>query len=74
MSFSRRKKFSKFGQDANQITYQDVDNLRSYIMENGRILPARITGADAGTQRQITSQIKIARFLALIPYCDTHKA
>ncbi len=74
MSFSRRKKFSKFGPEGVEVSYQEVDNLRSYVSENGRMVPSRITGADAHTQRQISSQVKIARYLALLPYCDTHKA
>lgn len=74
MSYSRRKKFTKPDHEGGEISYQNVDHLKSYIMENARILPARITGADARTQRQITSQLKIARYLALLPYCDTHKS
>ncbi len=46
--------------------------LKAYVMETGRIVPSRITGTKAKYQRQLTEQIKLARFLALLPYCDTH--
>lgn len=73
MSFSRRKKFCKFTADGIEaIDYKDVDTLRNYIMENGRMVPSRITGTSARFQRQLSTAIKIARYLALLPYCDTH--
>lgn len=73
MSFSRRKKFCKFTADGIEaIDFKDVDTLRNYIMENGRMVPSRITGTSARFQRQLSSAIKIARYLALLPYCDTH--
>lgn len=73
MSFSRRKKFCKFTADGIEaIDYKDVDTLRNYIMENGRMVPSRITGTSARFQRQLSMAIKIARYLALLPYCDTH--
>ncbi len=51
----------------------DVDTLRDFIGENGRITPARLTGTRAFYQRQLTTAIKRARFLALLPYSDQHK-
>jgi small subunit ribosomal protein S18 len=73
VSFSRRKKFCKFTADGIEaIDFKDVDTLRNYIMENGRMVPSRITGTSARFQRQLSSAIKIARYLALLPYCDTH--
>jgi small subunit ribosomal protein S18 len=73
VSFSRRKKFCKFTADGIEaIDYKDVDTLRNYIMENGRMVPSRITGTSARFQRQLSSAIKISRYLALLPYCDTH--
>jgi small subunit ribosomal protein S18 len=73
VSFSRRKKFCKFTADGIEaIDYKDVDTLRNYIMENGRMVPSRITGTSARFQRQLSTAIKIARYLALLPYCDTH--
>lgn len=75
MPYSRRKKFCKFTADGiEDIDYKDVDTLRNYIMENGRMVPSRITGTSARFQRQLSAAIKIARYLALLPYCDTHKS
>jgi small subunit ribosomal protein S18 len=69
----RRKKMCYF--TANKIPdvdYKDVGMLRKFIMENGKIVPSRITGTKAGYQRKLTKAIKLARFLALLPYCDRH--
>jgi small subunit ribosomal protein S18 len=69
----RRKKMCYF--TANKIPdvdYKDVSMLRKFIMENGKIVPSRITGTKAGYQRKLTKAIKLARFLALLPYCDRH--
>ena len=72
--------FDKFSKDNNfakqaegPVDYKDLRLLRAYIMESGRIVPSRISGASAKYQRQITKAIKIARLLALLPYCDAHK-
>ncbi|MGI6324897.1 MAG: 30S ribosomal protein S18 [Bacilli bacterium] len=51
-----------------EIDYKDVDILRKFINEKGKILPRRMTGACAKHQRYITEQIKRARFMALLPY------
>ena len=53
--------------------YKAVDLLKDFIAENGKIIPARITGTKAGYQRQLSGAIKRARFLALLPYTDQHK-
>jgi len=53
-----------------EIDYKDVELLKSYVMESGRIIPSRITGASAKTQRQIARAVKLARFLALLAYTD----
>jgi ribosomal protein S18 len=50
-----------------------VDTLRDFIAENGKIIPARLTGTRAIFQRQLNTAIKRARFLALLPYSDQHK-
>ena len=42
-------------------------------MESGRIVPSRITGTQARYQRLVSTAVKRARFLALIPYCDRHE-
>lgn len=72
-SFNRRKKFSLKNADGSyDVDYKDIDTLKNYIMEAGRIVPSRITGASAKLQRRVTHAIKLARFLALLPYCDHH--
>ena len=50
-----------------------MDTLRDFIAENGKIIPARLTGTRAIYQRQLNTAIKRARFLALLPYTDQHK-
>jgi small subunit ribosomal protein S18 len=71
--FFRRKKFCKFTADGvTQIDYKDLNTLRQYVSETGKIVPSRITGTRARFQRQLATAIKRARFLALIPYTDSH--
>ena len=70
----RRKKFCRFSSDGGQeIDYKNVDLLEEYISETGKIVPSRITGTSAKYQRQLCTAIKRARFLALIPFCDSHE-
>ena len=72
--YFRRKKFCRFkAEGVEEIDYKDINLLRNYIMENGKIVPSRITGTSAKYQRQLSSAIKRARYLALIPYCDSHE-
>jgi len=71
----KRKKFCRFTvAGVEEIDYKDVDTLRDFIGENGKITPARLTGTRAFYQRQLSTAIKRARFLALLPYTDLHKA
>lgn len=71
--YYRRKKSCPFASgEIKEIDYKDLDTLRNYIMESGRIVPSRITGTGAKYQRQLSNAIKVARFLALLPYCDRH--
>ncbi len=70
-SLFKRKKFCRFTvENVEQIDYKDVDTLRDFIQENGKIMPARLTGTQARYQRQLDTAIKRARFLALLPYTD----
>jgi small subunit ribosomal protein S18 len=65
----RRRKVCVFCSDENQvIDYKDANLLRKYISERGKILPRRITGTCAKHQRELTTAIKRARQVALIPY------
>ena len=69
----KRKKFCRFtAEGVKQIDYKDIEVLKDFIQENGKIMPARITGTKARYQRQLGVAIKRARFLALVPYTDLH--
>lgn len=69
----KRKKFCRFtAEGVKQIDYKDVDVLKEFLQENGKIMPARITGTKARYQRQLSVAIKRAQFLALLPYTDRH--
>ncbi len=71
--FFRRRKFCRFtAENVKEIDYKDLNTLRQYITENGKIVPSRITGTKARYQRQLSTAIKRARFLALLPYTDNH--
>jgi len=70
----KRKRFCRFTvAGVEEIDYKDVNTLRDFIAENGKIIPARLTGTRAIYQRQLNTAIKRARFLALVPYSDQHK-
>ena len=71
--YFRRRKFCKFtAEGTKQIDYKDLETLKAYVSETGKIVPSRITGTEARYQRQLTTAIKRARYLALIPYTDSH--
>ncbi len=71
--FFRRKKFCRFtAEHIVEIDYKDLNILRQYVSETGRIIPSRNTGTKARYQRQLGRAIKYARYLSLIPYCDSH--
>ena len=72
-SFSRRRKFCRFtAEGVKQIDYKDLAILKQYITETGKIVPSRITGTKARYQRQLSTAVQYARFLALLPYSDSH--
>ena len=65
----RRKKVCQFCADkAETIDYKDTEKLRKFITERGKILPRRVTGTCAIHQRDITTAVKRARIVALLPY------
>ena len=69
----KRRKFCRFTAEKMEwIDYKDVELLKDFVNETGKIIPARITGTSAGYQRQLSDAIKRARFLALLPYTDLH--
>ncbi len=72
--FFRRRKFCRFtAEGVSQIDYKDLETLKAYISETGKIVPSRITGTKAKYQRQLATCIKRARYLALLPYTDSHE-
>ena len=74
MSYFRRKRYCKFtAEGITSVDYKDIELLKGFVTESGKIVPARITGTKAKYQRQLTQAIKIARYLALLPYTDSHK-
>lgn len=71
--FFRRRKFCRFtAEGVKEIDYKDLGTLKGYVTETGKIVPSRITGTRPFYQRQLTTAIKRARFLALLPYTDQH--
>ncbi len=71
--FFRRRRYCRFtAEGVKEIDYKDLDTLRNYITETGKIVPSRITGTKANYQRQLATAVKRARYLALLPYTDSH--
>ncbi|HEX7047077.1 MAG TPA: 30S ribosomal protein S18 [Gammaproteobacteria bacterium] len=71
--FFRRRKFCRFtAEGAKDIDYKDLATLKGYVTETGKIVPSRITGTRPFYQRKLTTAIKRARFIALLPYTDQH--
>ena len=59
--------------DSKFINYNNIDLLKMYITETGKIVPGRVSGVTSSQQRKITKAIKVARYMALLPYTDSHK-
>ncbi len=69
----KRRRYCRFSAEGiKEVDYKDVGLLKDFINENGRIIPARITGTKARYQRQLSVAVKRARFLALLHYTDLH--
>lgn len=72
--YFRRRKFCRFtAEKISHVDYKDINMLKSYITESGKIVPSRITGTRAKYQRQLSCAIKRARYLSLLPYTDHHQ-
>ena len=71
LPMKRMTRMSKF-ELPKKFDYKNVNILKQFITETGKIIPARVTGLSASNQRKLTRYIKIARFLALLPYTDMH--
>ncbi|AKJ95821.1 MULTISPECIES: 30S ribosomal protein S18 [Thioalkalivibrio] len=71
--FPRRRKYCKFtAEGIEYIDYKDLNLLKGFVTETGKIVPSRVTGTSAKYQRQLATAVKRARFLALLPYSDNH--
>ncbi len=71
--YFKRKRYCRFtAEGVDEIDYKDLNTLKSYVSESGKIIPSRISGTKTRYQRQLSTAIKRARYLALIPYSDAH--
>jgi small subunit ribosomal protein S18 len=71
--YFRRRRYCRFtAEGITEIDYKDLNLLKAYVSETGKIVPSRITGTKAKYQRQLATAIKRARYLALLPYTDSH--
>ena len=69
----KRRKFCRFtAEKIAEVDYKDLNILKEMITENGKLIPARITGTKTRFQRQLSVAVKRARFLALLSYTDLH--
>ncbi|MGI9323728.1 MAG: 30S ribosomal protein S18 [Pseudomonadales bacterium] len=68
-----RRKFQRVNIDLDEVDYKDLDLLKQYVTETGKIVPSRITGTTAQFQRKLAQEVKRARYLALLPYTDQHQ-
>jgi len=71
--YFRRRKYCRFtAEGITEIDYKDLELLKGFVTETGKIVPSRITGTKARYQRQLATAIKRSRYLALLPYSDQH--
>ncbi|MGI9227776.1 MAG: 30S ribosomal protein S18 [Gammaproteobacteria bacterium] len=71
--YFRRRRYCRFTEEGiEEIDYKDIELLKDFITETGKIVPSRVTGTKAKYQRQLSTAIKRARYLALLPYSDQH--
>lgn len=72
--FVRRRKYCRFtAENVVEVDYKDIAVLKDFITETGKIIPSRVTGTKSKYQRQLSTAIKRARYLALMPYTDQHQ-
>ena len=71
--YFKRKRYCRFtAEGVDEIDYKDLNTLKNYVSDSGKIIPSRISGTKTRYQRQLSTAIKRARYLALIPYSDAH--
>jgi len=69
------KKICRFcGSKENEqsLDYKNIGLLRSFVTERGKILPSRVSGNCFYHQRELSRHVKVARSMALLPYCPMH--
>jgi len=72
-NYFRRRRYCRFTEEGiEQVDYKDIAILKDFITETGKIVPSRVTGTKAKYQRQLSTAIKRARYIALLPYSDNH--
>lgn len=73
--FFRRRRYCRFtAAGVEEIDYKDIETLKQHVTDTGKIVPSRITGTASNYQRQLSTAVKRARFLALLPYTDRHSS
>ena len=71
--YFKRKRYCRFtAEGVDEIDYKDLNTLKNYVSESGKIIPSRVSGTKTRYQRQLSTAVKRARYLALIPYSDAH--
>ena len=71
--YFRRRRYCRFTEEGiEEIDYKDIELLKDFITETGKIVPSRVTGTKSRYQRQLSTAIKRARYVALLPYSDQH--
>ncbi|MGH1537783.1 MAG: 30S ribosomal protein S18 [Gammaproteobacteria bacterium] len=71
--YFRRRRYCRFTEEGiEEVDYKDTAILKDFITETGKIVPSRVTGTKAKYQRQLSTAIKRARYIALLPYSDRH--
>lgn len=69
---AKNNRNDRLNKDGIEVDYKQLDTLKNYLTEAGKIVPSRVTGTTVYNQRRIARAVKQARFLALIPYTDKH--
>ena len=67
--FYRKKKKVCFMCAGHDVDYKDVETLKKFVNERGKILPRRVTGTCAKHQRHVAEEVKKARFMGFVPFC-----
>ncbi len=71
--YFKRKRYCRFtAEGITEIDYKDLEILKAFVTETGKIVPSRVSGTKAKYQRQLATAIKRARYLSLLPYTDGH--